>query len=66
MNRRDFLKTSAVAGGSLVLADNTSAVAASAARKDSAPKPMMASTRPGLPDLSPARWVWYPSARTHR
>jgi len=24
----------------------------------------MASTRPRLPDLSPARWIWYPSGRT--
>ena len=64
MNRRDFLKTSAVAGGSLVLADNTPALAASAARKDSTAKAVIASTGLRLPDLSPARWIWYPSART--
>jgi hypothetical protein len=64
MNRRDFLKTSAIAGGSLVLTDNTSAAAASAAPKESAPKVAMAPNRPGLPNLSPARWVWYPSGRT--
>ena len=64
MNRREFLKTSAVAGGSLVLADNTSAAAAAAARNDLAPMVATATTRPGLPDLSPARWIWYPSART--
>ena len=64
MNRRDFLKTSAVASGSLVLANNTPALAASAARKDSTAKAVMASTGPRLPDLSPARWIWYPSART--
>jgi alpha-L-rhamnosidase len=64
MNRRDFLKTSAVAGGSLVLADNMSAAATVAARKVSAAKVAMASTRPRLPDLSPARWIWYPSGRT--
>ena len=64
MNRREFLKTSAIAGGSLALADNTQVAAASVGRKDSAPKVIMASTRPGLPNLSPARWIWYPSGRT--
>jgi hypothetical protein len=64
MNRREFLKTSAVASGSFVLADNPSTAAAAAARKDTAPQAVMATTRPRLPDLSPARWIWYPSART--
>jgi len=64
MNRRDFLKTSAVAGGSLMLANNPSPTAAAAAPKEQAPKAIAASTRPRLPDLSPARWIWYPSART--
>ena len=66
MNRREFLKTSAVAGGSLVLADNTpvAAAAAAAARKDSIAKAVMAPNRPGLPNLSPAQWIWYPSSRT--
>ena len=64
MNRREFLKTSAVAGGSLVLANDPSAATAAAARKDSAPKAALASNRPRLPDLSPAQWIWYPSGRT--
>jgi hypothetical protein len=64
MNRRDFLQTSAAAAGSLVLADNTSAAAAAVSRKGSAPKAVMASNRPRLPNLKPAHWIWYPSART--
>jgi hypothetical protein len=64
MNRRDFLKTSAIAGGSLALANNGSLAAASPSHKDSGPKVVMLSTRPGLPNLSPAQWIWYPSGRT--
>jgi hypothetical protein len=64
MNRREFLKTSAIAGGSLVLADNRSVAAASAAGKDSDRKVVVASNRPSLPNLSPAQWIWYPSGRT--
>ena len=64
MNRRDFLKTSAIAGGSLALADNSSLAAASPSPKDSAPHAVMLSARPDLPNLSPAQWIWYPSGRT--
>jgi hypothetical protein len=64
MNRRDFLKTSAIAGGSLALADNRSLVAASPSHNDSAPNAALLSMRPGLPNLSPAQWIWYPSGRT--
>jgi hypothetical protein len=64
MNRRDFLKTSAMAGGSLALTDNKSLAAASASPKDLAPHAAMLSTRPALPNLSPAQWIWYPSGRT--
>ena len=64
MNRRDFLMTSAMAGGSLALADNQSLAAASPSPNDSAPKTALLSTRPGLPSLSPAQWIWYPSGRT--
>jgi alpha-L-rhamnosidase len=64
MNRRDFLKTSAIAGGSLALADNRSLAATSPSHNDSAPNAALLSTRPGLPNLSPAQWIWYPSGRT--
>src|ERR1035441_8165667 len=64
MNRRDFLRTSAIAGGSLALAGNQSLAAASPSHKDSAASAGMLSTRPGLPSLSPAQWIWYPSGRT--
>ncbi|MCX6902317.1 MAG: alpha-L-rhamnosidase N-terminal domain-containing protein [Verrucomicrobia bacterium] len=61
MNRRDFLKTSAVTSGSLLLADATAANAAGATIE---PVAMPAPATPRLPDLSPARWIWYPSGRT--
>src|ERR1039458_3373485 len=64
MNRRDFLRTSAIAGGALALADNQSLAAASPFHKDSAASAGMLSTRPALPNLSPAQWIWYPSGRT--
>ena len=66
MNRRDFLKTSAVSGGSL-LVGRAGAVAATDASAPSAtlvtlPVPIP-SAGPHLPGLAPAEWIWYPSAR---
>ena len=59
MNRRDFLKTSAVTSGSLLLAQ--ASPAASAAIE---PAPARPDPRPRLPNLTPAKWIWYPSERT--
>jgi len=66
MNRRRFLKTSAVAsGGSALLTQAASADAPGpAAGPAIAPIPAPENPPPGLPDLSPARWIWYPSGRT--
>jgi hypothetical protein len=64
VNRRQFLKTSAASGGSLLLAQATPGSAASPERKVIEPAPVPKAAGTGLPDLSPARWVWYPSGRT--
>jgi hypothetical protein len=66
MNRRDFIKTSAVTGGSALLINPTIATAADAVGQPAALVTLPATaptTGPRLPDLAPAEWVWYPSAR---
>jgi len=72
MNRRQFLKNSAVSGGSLLLAKGATAQATGfenaggGAGAPSAIEPVLlaAPARAQLPDLQPARWIWYPSGRT--
>jgi hypothetical protein len=64
MNRREFLKTSTVAGGSLLLAQTASADETNSARKLIEPASWPNASGQILPDLSPARWIWYPSGRT--
>jgi len=58
MTRRDFIKSSAFTGGSLLLLPSRSGAAPLAA--SGAPLP---DHRPRLPELSPAQWLWYPSGR---
>jgi len=65
MNRRDFLRRTALTGGSSLLAASGSTVPVSMAAGATAPFASGASARPRrLPDLSPARWIWFPSGRT--
>ena len=65
LSRRDFLESSALCGG-VVLADSTGVLAAdpgdgvpmaTSFTTQKVPAPV-ASSR--LPDLAPARWIWYP------
>ena len=63
MNRRNFLKASALTGGSL-LVEPAPGGQVLAVRQAIAPVPALETARPKLPDLSPARWTWYPSGRT--
>src|SRR5512139_2466095 len=64
MNRRQFLKTSAVTSGSMLVSG--SARTAETPNTGAAIQPVAAlgSRVSRLPDLSPAKWIWYPSGRT--
>jgi alpha-L-rhamnosidase len=63
MNRRNFLKTSTVLGGSLLLTQTASADAADPVGRIVEPIHLPDAGVPALPDLTPARWVWYPCGR---
>ena len=66
-NRRGFLTSTASAGGALIAA-GTVAESPAAASADFTPtdpvKLASVQDEARLPDLQPARWIWYPSART--
>ncbi len=64
MNRCGFLKTSALAGGSLLAQQTSPGGEPSPSQQPIAPVPLPETVRARLPDLSPARWLWYPSGRT--
>jgi hypothetical protein len=71
MRRRDFIKDSVISGSALVLGKDAAATpgtgaALSMASEQSAAAvpPTPASSQHRLPDLRPARWLWYPSERT--
>ncbi len=63
MKRRDFLKASALTSSSLLLARPASGEVHSRGQTIDPIAPAPAHGH-GLPDLSPARWIWYPSGRT--
>jgi len=63
MKRRDFLKSSAVTGGSIALIGKPGPASPhepSSLLEDVA---LQSPALPRLPDLEPARWIWYPSGR---
>jgi alpha-L-rhamnosidase len=63
MNRRNFLKASVVTGSGLFLAEAHGG--GSVSHQPGIPQTTLPTVnRPKLPDLSPARWIWYPSGRT--
>lgn len=62
MNRRTFLKTSATTATTFA-ALSPSAQAARGESPTLVPRPRPPGPVPALPDLQPARWVWYPSGR---
>jgi alpha-L-rhamnosidase len=65
MNRRDFLKRTALTGGTGLLAAPALLAPASAAGGTQGRFGSGSSVVPRrLPDLSPARWIWFPSGRT--
>ena len=65
MNRRDFLKRTALTGGTSMVAAPALWLPASAAGGVPARFSSGGSIVPKrLPDLSPARWIWFPSGRT--
>ena len=66
MNRREFIKTSAMAGGAMIALTHDAATAQGTPAPSTTPLPLppdASSPAPRLPDLSPAQWVWYPSGR---
>ncbi len=62
MKRREFIKSTALSGGGILLVPG--ADPREIREAPSAPDPtLVTSAGPNLPNLSPARWIWYPSGR---
>ncbi len=64
MRRRDFIKSSALAGGSLLSPAGPRVHAAESPSGLQAPIQPMPLPKTIMLNLSPARWIWYPSERT--
>ncbi len=62
MRRREFIKTSSLSGGAALLAPKLKSIEGTPQSTQSS-QSVSADDRPRLPDLSPARWIWYPSGR---
>ena len=63
MKRRDFIKNSALTGSAVLLRDVGGIKAREAVSSLNDPVPSLPSAGKTLPDLTPARWLWYPSER---
>ena len=63
MKRRDFIKSSAITGGSLALGQRPSGSPGKGTSSSFDPVALPSPQTHGLPNLEPARWVWYPSGR---
>ncbi len=63
MQRREFIKGSALSGSVLLVGGRSSKSQPTIAFGTPA-KPLPNSAAQALPDLAPAHWLWYPSART--
>ena len=63
MRRRDFIKSSALAGGSLLSPAGPRAFANDSTSGLQAPIRPMPLPKTIMLNLSPARWIWYPSER---
>ena len=63
MRRRDFIKSSALAGGALLSPEGPRAIADDSTSGLQAPIPSMPLPKTIMLNLGPARWIWYPSER---
>jgi hypothetical protein len=63
MRRRDFIKSSAFSGSALLLRDGSRTKAREAASNLNDPARSLPAAGKRLPDMEPARWLWYPSER---
>jgi hypothetical protein len=63
MKRRDFIKSSSLTGGSIVFGGKPSSAAGEAGFTPPEPDARPPARKVSLPDLRPARWIWYPSGR---
>jgi alpha-L-rhamnosidase len=63
MKRRDFIKSSAFAGGAHFLLKEEEVYDPKTTRSLDDPIRAIPANSTHLPDLQPARWIWYPSGR---